>query len=146
MKYSNSVSIYHIQNVSMIFTMPIISQSFTTLLRFDQIYLRPLSDGIDISPCADVQRVKRTDVGGMIHVNIWCQQQLCQPQKITNISLTFIPSLRNGVHLSRPQCVNSLTHVFKFSWQLFICVAWQQVHSNSAISLATMKWGKNWPF
>ena len=33
--------------------------------------------------------------------------------------------------------------MFRFSWQLFICVHYQPVHSNSAISLATMKWAKN---
>ena len=32
---------------------------------------------------------------------------------------------------------------YGFSWQLFFCVPWQPVHSNSAISLATMKWGKS---
>ena len=35
---------------------------------------------------------------------------------------------------------------FRFSWQLFICVPWQPVHSNSAISLATMKWANNCHF
>ena len=37
---------------------------------------------------------------------------------------------------------NLVTHVFRFSWQLFICFPWQPVHSNSAISLATMKRAK----
>ena len=33
-----------------------------------------------------------------------------------------------------------------FSWQLFICVPWQPVHSNSAISIATTMWATNCPF
>ena len=37
---------------------------------------------------------------------------------------------------------NPVKQVLRFSWQLFIYVPWQPVHSNSAISLATMKWVK----
>ena len=36
--------------------------------------------------------------------------------------------------------------VFRFSWQLFICIPWQPVHSNSVICLATIKWATNCPF
>ena len=41
---------------------------------------------------------------------------------------------------------NPVKQVFRFSWQLFICVPWQSFLSNSAIPLATMKWAKNCPF
>ena len=37
---------------------------------------------------------------------------------------------------------NSVKQVYRFSWQLFFCVPLQPVHSNSVISLATMKWAK----
>ena len=36
--------------------------------------------------------------------------------------------------------------MFGFSWQLFICVSWQPVQNNSAISLTTMKLATNSPF